>query len=67
MINLSTLQGYLGDEGLTANYFDTDGFAKTGDVGYYDRFTWKNLPRGKDEWYDQVGVEKMRSRIDGLT
>ena len=36
MINLSTIQGYLGDEGLTANYFDTDGFAKTGDVGYYD-------------------------------
>ena len=36
MINLSTLQGYLGDEGLSANYFDADGFAKTGDVGYYD-------------------------------
>ena len=30
------MQGYLGDSMKTQNYFDTDGFAEVGDVGYYD-------------------------------
>jgi long-subunit acyl-CoA synthetase (AMP-forming) len=33
---LFLVKGYLGDEEKTKDFFDEEGFAKVGDVGFYD-------------------------------
>jgi acyl-CoA synthetase (AMP-forming)/AMP-acid ligase II len=35
-LKVSYFQGYVGDPARTAAYFDVDGFAEVGDVGYFE-------------------------------